>query len=202
MRPHAAHRKNRRSGSRSAISLIREDEAAYSLPGLCEPRVGSLTQVSKLNGGFKDSAFADNKSRPIHRWIPWIAGFSSEFVRDAFSQYLPAKAGSAVTVLDPFCGVGTTLVEGQLNGYDTVGFEINPYAALAARSKVETFASSKNTCSMVRASNRSGRRRYISTRVFRSSDDESNEKSCALCDLFAGFECHQSQIFSLWHLDQ
>jgi len=137
MRPHAAHRKNRRIGSRSAISLIHEDEAAYSLPGLCEARVGSLTQVSKLNGGFKDSAFADNKSRPIHRWIPWIAGFSSEFVRDAFSQYLPAKAGSVVTVLDPFCGVGTTLVEGQLNGYDTVGFEINPYAALAARSKVE-----------------------------------------------------------------
>src|SRR5206468_300902 len=137
MRPHAAHRKNRRSGSRSGISLIREDEAAYSLPGVCEPRVGSLTQVSKLNGGFKDSAFADNKSRPIHRWIPWIAGFSSEFVRDAFSQYLPNNRTQGAVVLDPFCGVGTTLIESLRCGYDAVGFEINPYAALAARAKCE-----------------------------------------------------------------
>src|SRR5438093_2484695 len=132
MRPHAAHRKNRRSGSRSAISLIREDEAAYSLPGLCEPRVGSLTQVSKLNGGFKDSAFADNKSRPIHRWIPWIAGFSSEFVRDAFTCYLRSNTGTAAVVLDPFCGVGTTLIEALRCGHDVVGFERNPYATLAA----------------------------------------------------------------------
>src|SRR6266498_2334196 len=133
-----AQRKKRALQNRKLAAAVHEDASGYALAGMEEPRpVTSITQISKLNGGFKDSAFGDNKSRPIHRWIPWIAGFSSEFVRDAFSQYLPAKAGSAVTVLDPFCGVGTTLVEGQLNGYDTVGFEINPYAALAARSKVE-----------------------------------------------------------------
>ncbi len=99
--------------------------------------VATISQITKLNGGFNDSAFGDNKTKPIHRWIPWIAGFSSEFVRDVFSQYLPAKPSARVTVLDPFCGVGTTLVEGMLQGYDTVGFEINPYAALAARAKLE-----------------------------------------------------------------
>jgi hypothetical protein len=38
--------------------------------------------------------------------------------------------------LDPFAGVGTTLVQALLNGYDAVGFEINPYAALAAKLKL------------------------------------------------------------------
>jgi len=51
-----------------------------------------------------------------------------------FFAISPGQAFFDVTVLDPFCGVGTTLVEGQLQGYNTVGFEINPYAALAARS--------------------------------------------------------------------
>jgi len=75
-------------------------------------------------------------------------------------QYLPAKPSSTVTVLDPFCGVGTTLVEGQLQGYNTVGFEINPYAALAARSKLEAASVSpfqfqnyihklENTCKVI-----------------------------------------------------
>jgi SAM-dependent methyltransferase len=96
--------------------------------------------VAKLNGGFADSAFADNKQRPIHRWVPWIAGFSSEFVRDTFNRYLADKHAKTAVVLDPFCGVGTTLIEALRCGHDAVGFEINPYAALAARAKCEAAA--------------------------------------------------------------
>lgn len=96
--------------------------------------------VAKLNGGFADSAFGDNKQRPIHRWVPWIAGFSAEFVRDAFARYLPASLTSSAVVLDPFCGVGTTLIEAMRYGHDAIGFEINPYPALAAKAKCEAAA--------------------------------------------------------------
>ena len=81
---------------------------------------------------FCDPAFAGNKSMPIHRWVPWIAGFSRDFVRGALEQYLERPG----VVLDPFCGVGTTLVEAAVQGHEPVGFEINPYAALAAQSKL------------------------------------------------------------------
>lgn len=81
---------------------------------------------------FNDPNFAKNKTLPIHRWVPWIAGFSSSFVSGALNNYLKKKG----TVLDPFSGVGTTLVESVLQGHDTIGFEINPYAALACRTKV------------------------------------------------------------------
>jgi SAM-dependent methyltransferase len=80
---------------------------------------------------FNDPAFRGNKALPVHRWVPWIAGFSSEFAGDALARC----AGAAATVLDPFCGVGTTLVEALVRGHRAVGFEINPYAALAARTK-------------------------------------------------------------------
>ena len=39
-------------------------------------------------------------------------------------------------VMDPFAGVGTTLVEANRLGLDSVGFEINPFAALVCRVKL------------------------------------------------------------------
>jgi len=81
---------------------------------------------------FSDPSFAVNKTLPVHRWVPWIAGFSSSFVRDVLDTFLKSKG----TVLDPFSGVGTTLIEAMLLGHNAVGFEINPYAALACRVKV------------------------------------------------------------------
>ncbi|HET6568327.1 MAG TPA: DNA methyltransferase [Rhodothermales bacterium] len=80
---------------------------------------------------FSDPAFAGNKQLPVHRWVPWIAGFASDFVQDALRRHL-RKPG---IVLDPFAGVGTTLVEAMRAGHDAIGFEINPYAALACQVK-------------------------------------------------------------------
>ncbi len=85
--------------------------------------------------GFGDTAFIKNRNEPLHRWVPWIAGFSGAFVEEVFRSALCADPGS-VTVLDPFAGVGTTLVEGLMRGYDVVGFDINPYAVLASDVKV------------------------------------------------------------------
>ncbi len=79
---------------------------------------------------FSDTTFITNKTLPIHRWVPWIAGFSSSFVHDALRKY-----SSGGTVLDPFAGVGTTLLDASVSGCDVIGFEINPYAALACRVK-------------------------------------------------------------------
>jgi hypothetical protein len=95
-------------------------------------REPSPLSSGKNGTGFSDPAFASNKTLPIHRWVPWIAGFSSDFVRDALTRYLNGTG----TVLDPFCGVGTTLVDAVLFGHQAIGFEINPYAALACRVKV------------------------------------------------------------------
>ena len=68
----------------------------------------------------------------MHRWVPWIAGFSRQFVQDALARYLRGPG----VVLDPFAGVGTTLIEADLAGHAAIGFEINPYAVFAARTKL------------------------------------------------------------------
>lgn len=109
------------------LKLFEDDEIA-------RPIVPPEQVAEPGNGGatFSDPAFASNKSLPIHRWVPWIAGFSSDFVRASLQQYLPERG----IVLDPFAGVGTTLLEAVLLGHQAIGFEINPYAALASKVKL------------------------------------------------------------------
>ncbi len=87
---------------------------------------------------FRDSAFKQNKHDALHRWVPWIAGFSAGFVADVMQHYAPS--GTSVHVLDPFAGVGTTLVEGLRRGYCVTGFEINPFAALVSRVKCSAWS--------------------------------------------------------------
>ncbi len=101
----------------------------------------SFDFLNKLrNGnGFRDPAFSENKTQPLHRWVPWIAGFSAQFVEDCFETFLKdQRRKSRPCVLDPFAGVGTTLVQALLNGFDSIGFEINPYAALACKAKLNS----------------------------------------------------------------
>lgn len=96
-----------------------------------------LLDVQRLSSGFRDPAFTRNREVPLHRWVPWVAGFSAEFVDDCLSRYLIAERSSQTPcVLDPFAGVGTTLVQSFIRGFEVVGFEINPYAALAAHAKL------------------------------------------------------------------
>lgn len=103
---------------------------------LPEPEASDPAQPAHNTGAvFSDPAFASNKQLPVHRWVPWIAGFASDFVHDIVSKRLPVSG----SVLDPFAGVGTTLVEAMLLGHAVTGFEINPYAALACQVKLHAY---------------------------------------------------------------
>ena len=113
--------------------------SASSVPS---PRREVITSSKQLalfeESGFRDTAFTQNRNEPFHRWVPWIAGFSASFVAGVFDALIPSPP-SPVLVLDPFAGVGTTLMEGLKRGYNVAGFEINPYAALACRLKLTSF---------------------------------------------------------------
>ena len=83
--------------------------------------------------GFRDTAFSGNHDRTLHRWVPWIAGFSGSFVAGVLED---SRGGRGrLRVLDPFAGVGTTLIEALKQGHDAIGFEVNPWAALACKAK-------------------------------------------------------------------
>ena len=96
----------------------------------------SVQNGAAVNGGryiFRNPALTANRDAPIHRWVPWIAGYSKHFVEDALVHFTDGPS----VVLDPFAGVGTTLVEADLAGHTAVGFEINPYAAFVSQTKLK-----------------------------------------------------------------
>ncbi len=95
------------------------------------------TGARASKASFRDSAFSENNGLPVHGWASWIAGFSAKFVADVLDTYLENDVGlSERQVLDPFAGVGTTLVTAMMRGHNTWGFEINPYAAEVCRLKL------------------------------------------------------------------
>lgn len=117
----------------SAARAVSEPGALYQQPMLFPD--AATAEAEKSRSGFGDTAFTKNRREPLHRWVPWIAGFSAAFVEEVFDA---AVSGDPLktTILDPFAGVGTTLVEGLKRGHNVVGFEINPYAALACDIKL------------------------------------------------------------------
>jgi excisionase family DNA binding protein len=114
---------------------VSEPSALYNQLDLFE-ETAPVEGIPKTSN-FGDTAFTRNRREPMHRWVPWIAGFSASFVEAVFDSSISAPPRE-VTVLDPFSGVGTTLVEGLKRGYNVVGFEINPYAALACKVKLKS----------------------------------------------------------------
>lgn len=118
------------------VDYKRNSRSAQEVPKAHAAQVREpLVQYSLPFAGFRDTAFTENRNRALHRWVPWIAGFSAPFV-DGVLERIAARSGGRLTVLDPFAGVGTTLVEALKRGHNAIGFEINPYAALACRSKL------------------------------------------------------------------
>jgi excisionase family DNA binding protein len=121
--------------SKKNASLLAQDSKMAKTAMVREPMV----QYALPFAGFRDTAFTENRDRALHRWVPWIAGFSSTFVDDVLDK-IAGETRRRLTVLDPFAGVGTTLVEAMKRGHDAIGFEINPYAALACNAKVRANA--------------------------------------------------------------
>ena len=100
--------------------------------------------------------FRSNESVPVHRWWPYVQGYSAEFVRGVLDA---AALGDRPVVLDPFTGSGTTLVEARRAGARALGTELLAPAVLAARVKTHFELSPARLRAAAHQTVRAGRRR-------------------------------------------
>lgn len=77
--------------------------------------------------------FDRNKDVLVHRWYPFVEGYSKEFIEDILDElsFEPQCA------LEPFCGSGTTPVELQNHNIKCYSFEVSPFMHLLAKVKLE-----------------------------------------------------------------
>src|SRR3989442_5547809 len=73
------------------------------------------------------------EDRAVHEWYRFVLSFPPHLVRDYLQKF---QLNSDHTVLDPFCGTGTTLVECKKLGFASIGIESNPMAFFASQVKV------------------------------------------------------------------
>jgi len=111
---------------RSLLDSYGEFEQALSVVNM----ESELRELVRFNG---------NKALPIHRWFVFKEGFSAGLLFHVCER-ASVDIGRVRAVLDPFAGVGTSLVDLQLNyvgedPIDIVGIEYNPLIAFVAKAK-------------------------------------------------------------------
>ena len=95
--------------------------------------------VKKLHLG-KLATFEPNRGLPIHNWFPYKEAFSRDLVvMLAKSFYL----FSGDSVLDPFCGVGTTPLACKELGVNCVGYDVHPLMLFVSRVKLRDYDAGK-----------------------------------------------------------
>jgi hypothetical protein len=77
-----------------------------------------------------------NRNTPFFDWYLMPEAYSAPLVQQAISEFGVRKGE---TVLDPFCGTGTSLLAARDAGCNAVGIEVNPFLCFASRVKTHNW---------------------------------------------------------------
>lgn len=96
--------------------------------------VGATMPLTNASINGRSGAFIDNMALPVHRWFRYSAGFSADWVRWLIRER--RDDSTSFVVLDPFAGVGTTLLACDAEHAQGWGFEAHPFVYRIAEAKL------------------------------------------------------------------
>lgn len=96
--------------------------------------VNPRTNVEKLNLNWRERDLPEReRTKHVHRLHPYMGKFIPQLVEIFLRKYQPTL------VYDPFCGSGTTLVEANVLGIDSVGADISIFNVLLSKVKTAQY---------------------------------------------------------------
>lgn len=94
------------------------------------------TPLEHLNLNWREADLPEReRTKHVHRLHPYLGKFIPQLVEIFLRKYF--RPGQ--TVLDPFCGSGTTLVQANELAVHSVGYEISAFNVLLCRAKTATY---------------------------------------------------------------
>ena len=102
------------------MNYVHDIQATFTMNGL---------EAQRTNGAANRLSIED---RPVHDWYRFVLSFPAHLVRDYLGKF---QISPGHTVLDPFCGTGTVLVECKKQGIDSIGIEAHPLTHMVASVK-------------------------------------------------------------------
>jgi DNA modification methylase len=98
--------------------------------------VNSNTPLTDLNLNWREKDLPEKeRTKHVHRLHPYLGKFIPQIVEIFLRKFFhPGQ-----TVLDPFSGSGTTLVQANELGINAIGYDISAFNALIARAKTSNY---------------------------------------------------------------
>jgi DNA modification methylase len=122
------------------IELTNEERqvAAYAINK--HPTVSNTvtpdTPLDELNLNWREKELPEReRTKHVHRLHPYLGKYIPQLVEIFLRKYF--REGQ--TVLDPFCGSGTTLVQANELGINSIGFDISAFNVLLCRAKTDKY---------------------------------------------------------------
>ena len=108
--------------------------AYESTPFVDFDSITAKTKLETLNLNWRERDLPERaRTKHVHRLHPYLGKYIPQIVEIFLRKFNPSR------VYDPFCGSGTTLVEANTLGIDSVGCDISAFNCLVARSKVAKY---------------------------------------------------------------
>lgn len=94
------------------------------------------TELSELNLNWREKDLPERiRTKHVHRLHPYLGKYIPQLTEIFLRKYF--KPG--MTILDPFAGSGTTLVQANELGINSVGFDISAFNVLLMKSKTQKY---------------------------------------------------------------
>src|SRR5947209_9492576 len=122
------------------MSLTNEERRVAIYSGSGEPTMPSSvtpeTPLDQLSLNWRERDLPEReRTKHVHRLHPYLGKYIPQLVEIFLRKYF--RAGQ--TVLDPFCGSGTTLVQANESGINSIGCDVSAFNVMLCRVKTARY---------------------------------------------------------------